>query len=178
MWKVTGIVLILGLGMSCSDDDDASSPADPVSGDVAPSEDAEGAPTADEGDGCALLSVDEVASAAGADVTGAMVLPTGCQWPVAADDPGAWYEWQAIPVEGFEANREVGAGFQVEDVSGLGDRAFRRDGVTTEGDVTTSEIWVQVGDEVFFVRSTLVASDEVKDAQVAIADLIVDRLGG
>jgi hypothetical protein len=162
----TGLILV-----GCGDDDGTDS-AEPAAGATTGEFSTEG--------GCAVLSEDEVAEATGAEVGGATELPTGCQWSVAGDDPSASYEWQSVPVEGFESNRELAetsSGFDLMTVDGLGDEAFQRNQVTGAGDVAGYEIWVRVGDDVFFVRSAgLPASDEVLAGQEALAGLLVDRV--
>jgi hypothetical protein len=127
-------------------------------------------------DGCGLVSEEEVAESVGLDVSGATSLPAGCQWIVAAADTGGSFDWQAIPLEAFEANRVV-AGFQIDELDGLGDEAYRR-GPEGGGDAVSSEVWVRTGDGALFVRSSgLPNSDEVLAGQEALAEVLVARLG-
>lgn len=132
-------------------------------------------------EGCATVSEDEVASTTGADVTGSVPLPQGCQWTVTGGDQGAAYEWQLIPVEVYDTNEQAASatsGFEIEAISGLGDTAFRRTQVGGTGDVLSSEVWVVVGDQALYVRSAgLPGSDDVLADQAALAELLADRVG-
>jgi hypothetical protein len=170
-WSWIVVLAVIGLAAAltgCGDDGDEASVE-------------QGAQTgagSDRGGGCAVLSEDEVAEAAGIEVTGSTELPTGCQWAVGDAGPGAYYEWQEVPTGGFEANRSPGAGFESEDLSGLGDEAYLRTAVGPGGEVTAGETWVTVGGTELFVRSGAIAwSDQVADAERAIAALLVTELG-
>jgi hypothetical protein len=162
------VLLALGLLLAlagCSDDGDSSTSSEAGNG---------------GGEGCQIVSQDEVAAATGEEVVDAVDLPTGCQWPVSEEDRALAYEWQQVPFEGFEANREMAAessGMDVEAIDGLGDEAFLRTQSTSAGDVVAGETWVAVGGNAFFVRAGgLPWSDDMAAAQAAIAELVADRL--
>ncbi|MCB0962712.1 MAG: DUF3558 family protein [Acidimicrobiales bacterium] len=169
---LAGVLALAACGSSEGSDASADASVDPG----ASSGDGSGGTGADA-DTCALVSTEEVADAIGEDVVESQALPTGCTWFV---DPeiDASYEWQEVP-DGFEANRDLGEqdDYEVEDITGLGDAAFVRTQLNLEGDPLLSEVWVQVGDAQFFVRSTLPSSDEVVAADEALAALLVDRVG-
>jgi hypothetical protein len=175
----TAVALLLLGGAACSDDssDDegataASSTADGGGGGGG------GSSSADDLDECAVLSVDEVAESTGHELGDPSPLPAGCQWPL-TDGTAASHEWQWLPTESYESNRDSAeaAGFVVEPVSGLGTEAFRRNQVNTEGELIQTELWVTLDDEAFFVRSAgLEVSDDLVAAHEELADLLVERL--
>jgi hypothetical protein len=175
-WIVFVAIVALALGVvGCSDDgDDESSTGQEASSDA--QADGNGGGSSAEG-GCALVSEDEVAEATGAEVSGSMELPTGCQWEVSGGEAGAYYEWQDV-TGAFEGNRAAGGGMEVEEIAGLGDDAYLRTMTNANGEVLAGETWVQVGDVEFFVRTGLVEwSDEVEAGEKALAELLVERVG-
>lgn len=128
---------------------------------------------------CSVMTAQEVSDATGAQVTDTLELPTGCQWAI-SEEAGASYEWQQLPVEGFEANRQLGAssGYTVEDLSGLGDEAFVRTSVGPGGEPLAAEVWVRSGETVYFVRTALLpASEDVVATQKELAGILAGRVG-
>jgi hypothetical protein len=172
-----GLLVVLS---ACSSDD-ASPAAD------SPSGQSDGDATSDAvngvsvADGCAVISEDDVATAADVTVYGSLELPTGCQWSISGDDPLVSYEWQETVTPGFAANRDLGESdptYEVTTIDGLGEDAYLRTTANGAGEVQTGETWVRSGDLVFFVRTVMVEwSSEVADGEVAIAELILDGLG-
>jgi hypothetical protein len=169
MRRLTAL-LTLGLLLAlvgCSDDGDSSTSGESGNG-------------GNGGEGCQIVSQDEVEAATGEQVVDLVDLPTGCQWPVSEEDRAMSYEWQQVPFEGFEANREMAAGssgMEIEEIDGLGDEAFLRVQVTSAGDVVAGETWVAVGGNAFFVRAGgLPWSDDMAAAQAELAELVADRL--
>ena len=104
---------------------------------------ADGGGDAGAGPGCGVLSTDEVAEIIGQDVTGASELPAGCTWTIDGPDPSSAYDWQRLPVEGFEANRVEVGGFVIEPLDDLGDEAYLRTMASTQGDPLSVETWAR-----------------------------------
>lgn len=141
---------------------------------------AEGAAGGNGGEGCDVVGADDAAEAVGTAVEGATAVPAGCQYAV---DPelGSYYQWQTVPVSTYEENRSIAAessgSFSVEDVAGLGDEAFRRNGLGGDGSVISTDLWILVGDEAVFVSAGLIDIADAGPAQEALAALVVDRVG-
>lgn len=180
----TAVGLLLLGGAACSDDssDDEGATETPATADlgsdVGGSDVGDGSP-ADDLDECTLLSVDEVAESTGHELGDPSPLPAGCQWPLTDGRPAS-HEWQRLPVESYESNRDTAeaAGFVVEPESDLGNEAFRRNQFDVEGVLIQTELWVMLDDEAFFVRSAgLEVTDDLVDAHEELAGLLVERLG-
>jgi len=168
-YALAGALILLAVSCGGGSDDAASGASD--SGGTGQS--------SSEG-GCAVLSTEDISSIVGEDVASASELPSGCQWDLA--DPGptgsAAYDWQSIDAAVYEANLDSAeaAGFTVEPVEGLGDEAFRRLQVNTEGVAINGEVWVRSGDGALFVRSQGIEyDDDVAANQLEIAQRLESR---
>ncbi|MCB9387550.1 MAG: hypothetical protein H6517_06965 [Microthrixaceae bacterium] len=168
-YAVAGLLVLLGVSCGVGSGGDESGGSDPGASGQSSSE-----------GGCAFLSTEDVASIVGEDVVDASELPAGCQWNLA--DPGptgsAAYDWQSIDAAVYDDNLESAeaAGFTVEPVDGLGDEAFLRLQVNTEGVAINGEVWVRSGDSALYVRSQGIEyDDDVAANQLELAERLESR---
>lgn len=128
---------------------------------------------------CEELGAEEVAEITGADISGESALPAGCRWSLA--DPGptgsAAFDYQVLEAEQYESNLETAeatSSLEVETLDGIGDEAFWRLQVNTEGATINGELWVLDGDTGYQVRAQGIEyTDDVRDQQYEIATRIV-----
>jgi len=174
---VGGVVVLVLLLATCGSDGGDGDGSEP-----APADQSEAAADEQTGEvaatgGCALISIEEVATITGEAIVDTTELPSGCQWTVTTQE--GWYDWQSFPAELYQQNRDLAAegGFAVDSAEGLGDEAFLRLQVDADGAVVSGETWVLLGDTAFQVRTASLGwSDDIEAAQRELAELIQQRL--
>lgn len=136
---------------------------------------------ADAEDSCALLDDDDLAAAFGMPVTGRSSAPGGCVYEV-DPDVGGFYQWQTVPPDSYASNRQMAQDndglFELVEIDGLGDEAFRRDSLGGDGStIIGTDLWLLVGDEGLAISSGLLEVETMMTGQQALAELLIEKRG-